>query len=320
MKIGTISLDHLALLAPMRAVNCPSFRALCKKHGAGLVSTQTFWSWEIEKWENRLESEFPGSDSPLSAQVGGNKPDEIKRAVELLDVYADIIDFNAGCPYNEVCGNKSGAFLLLHPNQLERAVNTIISSTNKPVTAKIRTGWSPDKINVVETVKLLENIGVKAITVHGRTRQQLFKGKADWQQIKIAKDNSNIPIIGNGDVFTCFDVECMMSETGCDAVMIGRAAKGNPFIFHQINAWLDDRAEIKRTIGQAIDDFLAFTSYYHHIEEDRSFSEFRDQATWFLKGFRNIKVFVDRIWNATSIEEIETIFHKLKEKIEVKSL
>ena len=316
MKIGTVDLDHLALLAPMRAVNCPSFRVLCKKHGAGLVSTQTFWSWEIEKWEHRLENEFPGSESPLSVQVGGNKPDEIKHAVEVLDVHADIIDFNAGCPYNEVCGNKSGAFLLLHANQLERAVNAVIAATAKPVTAKIRTGWSPDKINIVETVKLLENLGVQAITVHGRTRLQLFKGTADWQQIKLAKDNTSVPVIGNGDVFTCFDAEHMLQETRCDAVMVGRGAKGNPFIFNQINAWLEDHVEIKRELGQAVDDGLAFARSYHAIENDRSVSEFRDQITWFLKGFRNIKKHTDQVWNAPTIDEIETILLELKKEID----
>ena len=122
MKIGNVVIEHPTLLAPMRAVNCPSFRILCKKHGAGLLSTQTFWTWELEKWENRLDEEFPGSDTPLSVQVGGNKPEELKHVVELLENNADSIDFNAGCPHNEECGKKSGAFLLLHLNQLERAV------------------------------------------------------------------------------------------------------------------------------------------------------------------------------------------------------
>nr|MDO8115382.1 tRNA-dihydrouridine synthase family protein [Candidatus Sigynarchaeota archaeon] len=312
MKIGTVKIEHLAILAPMRAVNCPSFRILCKKRGAGLVSTQTFWTWEIEKWQNRVDEEFTGMDGPLSVQVGGNKPGELKHVVELLEPHADIIDFNAGCPHNEECGNKSGAFLLLHLDQLERAVKAVITATNKPVTAKIRTGWSPDKINTAETVKLLEGLGVAAITVHGRTRQQLFKGQADWNQIKLAKELVKVPVIGNGDVFSGPDAEHMMQETGCDAVMIGRAAKGNPAIFHKVNAWIDDHADIQRDLRQAIDDFLEFTNSYHRIEKDRSFTEFRDQATWFLKGFRNIKAYVDQIWSAKSIDEIESIFGKLR--------
>ncbi|MEX2684390.1 MAG: tRNA dihydrouridine synthase [Candidatus Sigynarchaeota archaeon] len=305
MKIGNVAIEHLAFLAPMRAVNCPSFRILCKQHGAGLLSTQTFWSWEIEKWERRLDEEFAGSDSPLSIQVGGNQPDELKRTVGLLETRADIIDFNAGCPHADACGNKSGAFLLLHLNQLERAVAAVISSTNKPVTAKIRTGWSPGKINVVEVAKLLENLGIAAITVHGRTRQQLFKGKADWRLIKAAKEGVQVPVVGNGDVFSGQDAERMMSETNCDAVMIGRAAKGNPFIFRQVNDWLDHRVDTPRTLRQALNDFRAFARSYHVIEHDRSVSEFRDQATWFLKGFRGIKTLLDGVRKAPSIVAIE---------------
>nr|MDO8086896.1 tRNA-dihydrouridine synthase family protein [Candidatus Sigynarchaeum springense] len=308
MKIGNVAIEHLAFLAPMRAVNCPSFRILCKQHGAGLLSTQTFWSWEIDKWERRLDDEFAGNDAPLSVQVGGNQPGEIKQAVGLLDARADVIDFNAGCPHADACGNKAGAFLLLHLNQLERAVAAVISSTNKPVTAKIRTGWSPDKINVVEVAKLLESIGVAAITVHGRTRQQLFKGTADWALIKAAKEAVHVPVIGNGDVFSGQDAERLMVETGCDAIMIGRAAKGNPFIFRQVNDWLDHHVDTPRGVGQAVDDFRAFARSYHSIEHDRSITEFKDQATWFLKGFRGVKKLSDAIRAARSIPAIEAAF------------
>lgn len=308
MKIGTVAIEHLAFLAPMRAVNCPSFRILCKQHGAGLLSTQTFWSWEIEKWEHRLDEEFAGNDAPLSVQVGGNKPEELGRAVELLAPRAHVIDFNAGCPHADACGNKSGAFLLLHLNQLERAVAAVISATNKPVTAKIRTGWSPDKINAVEVTKLLANLGVAAITVHGRTRQQLFKGTADWGLIKAAKDAVQVPVIGNGDVFSGQDAARMMSETGCDAVMIGRAAKGNPFMFRQVNDWLDRHVITTRDTARAVQDFRAFARSYHAIERDRSVSEFKDQATWFMKGLRGVKHLVDAIRAAPDIPSIERAF------------
>ncbi len=313
MKIGSVAIEHLAFLAPMRAVNCPSFRISCKQYGAGLLSTQTFWSWEAEKWERRLDEEFTGKDTPLSVQVGGNQPDELKRAVGLLEPNADIVDFNAGCPHADACGNKSGAFLLLHPNQLERAVAAVISSTNKPVTAKIRTGWSPDKVNVVEVAKLLAGLGVAAITVHGRTRQQLFKGSADWGLIKAAKEAVQVAVIGNGDVFSGQDAERMMAETGCDAVMIGRAAKGNPFIFRQVNDWLERHVATPRDANQAIEDFRAFAKSYHAIEHDRSNTEFKDQATWFLKGLRGVKKLLEEVRGAPSILAIEQAFDTFPE-------
>ncbi|MBN2151777.1 MAG: tRNA-dihydrouridine synthase family protein [Candidatus Lokiarchaeota archaeon] len=305
MKIGNVAVEQLAFLAPMRAVNCPSFRILCKQHGAGLLSTQTFWSWETDKWERRLDDEFAGNDAPLSVQVGGNQPEALKRSVGLLEARADVIDFNAGCPHADACGNKSGAFLLLHPNQLERAVAAVVSSTNKPVTAKIRTGWSPDKVNVVEVAKLLEGLGIAAITVHGRTRQQLFKGSADWGLIKAVKEAVHVPVVGNGDVSSGRDAGRMMAETGCDAVMVGRAARGNPFIFRQVNDWLDRRVDTHRTVGQSIEDFRAFARSYHAIEHDRSLTEFKDQATWFLKGLRGIKGLLVQVRGSQDIPSVE---------------
>ena len=139
-----------------------------------MISSQGFWSWEQDLWKNRLENEFSGCDKPLSVQIGGNKPDELMSSVELLDPYADIIDLNVSCPHKKECGMHSGAFLLLHPNQLERAINALQQATNKPVTIKMRSGWNSEKVNTVEIVKLAENLGVASVAIHGRTKKQLY--------------------------------------------------------------------------------------------------------------------------------------------------
>jgi nifR3 family TIM-barrel protein len=308
VKIGDFDLDGRTALAPMRAVNCPSFRILCKQHGAALVYTQVFWSWEAEKWQDRLETEFSGRDGPLVVQVGGNQPDQLRATVEKLEPWADIIDFNASCPYNEVCGNKSGSFLLLHANQLERAVKAVLAATNKTVTAKIRIGWKPDSINVLETVKLLQDLGVQSIAIHGRTRSQGFRGTADWSWIQKAKEIATVPIIGNGDVNSGSSAEKMIETTGCDAVMIGRAAQGNPFIFAQVNAWLDSHKLLPQDFDQKCKDFLEFVRLYHEIEQDRSFSEVKDHAMWYLKGRMIPGKVKDSVRDARTISDLERAF------------
>lgn len=296
----------------MRAVNCPSFRLLCKNYGAGYVTTQAFHTWELDAWKDRLDTEFSGQDSPLCVQVLGNQPADLHKAVRILNPHADIVELNAGCPYNDVCGKKSGAFLLLHLSQLERAVNAVMGATNKPVTVKIRTGWTPELTNVVEVVRLLENLGVAAIIVHARARSELFKGHAHWDLVRQAKRACEVPIIGNGDVKTPANVEAMLTQTKCEAVMIGRAAMGKPFIFKQVQVWLDEGWEVPQTFDQQKALFLDFARYYHKFERDRSPSEFRDHALWFLKGFTNIRALVAKIRKLEGIEAIERIIRDYK--------
>jgi tRNA-dihydrouridine synthase B len=307
MKIGDIVISNKTILAPMRAVGCPSFRKICRKYGAGLVVTQVFWSWEIDKWKDRLVEEFPKDESPIAVQVGGNNPEELKKAVQLLEPYADIIDINFGCPEKEVCGHKSGAFLMLHPEQLERAAKAVVEATDKPVTAKIRLGWDKNSINVVEVAKRLESVGVAAITVHARTRKENYSIKAQWEWIKKVKDAVSIPVIGNGDVFTPQGAELMIEKTGCDAIMIGRQAKGNPFLFSQINEWLENGKEVHQSSNERLDDFFCFAESYHEIEKDRSVGEFRDHALWFLKGMKEVSEIRQEISKSESIEEIEKL-------------
>ena len=314
MKLNQLLDNNSAILAPMRGVNCPSYRVLCKKYGASILSTQVFWSWEREIWENRLDDEFSNLDRPLIVQIGGNKPEELRETVQILEANADIIDFNAGCPHKLECGHKSGAFLLLHLNQLERSLNAVISSTQKPVTVKIRIGWSNDKINIKETVKLIQDLGADAITIHARTRQQLFKGSADWTKIKIAKEMANIPIIGNGDVSSGPLMEEMLTTTNCDAVMIGRAARGNPFIFKQVKTWMDTHKKIYQNFQQRREDFLEFADLYEKIEKFRSFTEFQTHALWFLKNFVNVNYLKKRIGCCKNIKEIVEAYVKFNDK------
>lgn len=307
LEIGPVAAGRGLVLAPMRGVNCPSFRLLCKARGADLVSTQTFWSWELDKWAGRLDREFSGEDGPLVVQVGGNQPSELRRAVELLDEHAAIFDFNAGSPHGEPCGHKSGAFLLLHPDQLCRAVSAVIDATGKPVTVKIRAGWDRNRVNVREVTRALCDRGVAAITVHGRTREQLFKGRANWDHVKAAKEVATVPVIGNGDVANGPGAARLLAATGCDGVMIGRAAMGNPFVFTAIRAHLDAGTVVAQGFDDRRADFLSLLESYHRIERDRSLTEVKDHASWFLKGFHGASPVKEQVRAATSISDVAAV-------------
>lgn len=293
----------------MRAVNCPSFRKMCADHGAGVVSTQAFWAWERELWQGRLEQEFLLKEKNLSVQVGGNAPEDLRAAVELLEPFAAVMDINAGCAENEVLGKKSGAFLLLHLDQLARVISTVTDATDLPVTVKVRTGW--DEPNMREIIRTIDDFDVAAITVHGRTRKQRYARKADWEQIRTAEDSTDIPIIGNGDVLTPEGARQMQAQTGCDAVMVGRAAKGDPFVFRQINAFLESKQKVYQDDQGRIADFLRFAESYHGVEEDRSSTEFRDHAIWWLKGMKGVAGIRKRIASSGSIAEIEHCMQSL---------
>jgi len=291
LKIGNVKINNPLVLAPMAAVNCPAFRLLCKKYGAGLVYSPMIHCnslthlWKDDKelvFENFIN--FQDEERPLAAQIVGSDPKLMGEAASILSDYADIIDLNFGCCDADILGGKAGAFFIKHPEQIDKVVKSVLDNTNLPVTAKIRIGWDEKSINALEVSKKLEGLGVAAIAVHARTKSQRFSGKADWSMIKKVKDSINIPVIGNGDVSLPGSAKAMLDQTGCDFVMIGRAAMGNPFIFSRTKYLLDNgsnapepsRREIKKCI-------LEFISLYEH-QKRQKFSELRDQMLWFVKG------------------------------------
>ena len=182
MKIGKVKLDNQLILAPMAAVNCLAFRLLCKEEGAGLVSTAMIVSNQIVANPEKIIERtcFLKQEKPISVQLLGSDPKINKQATEIVDEYADIIDFNMGCPEKDAIKLKSGAYFIKHPENIEKSIKPIIDNTNKPVTAKIRIGWDENSVNTLQVVKILEDLGVAAITIHGRTKAQGYSGKSDW--------------------------------------------------------------------------------------------------------------------------------------------
>ena len=306
MKIGKVKLENNLILAPMLGVNCNAFRLQCKKHGAGLVTTAMIHPDSLFNQENKLD--IIREERLVAAQIVGRNSEDMARAASMLEKEADIIDINLGCPDKDVLGKQAGAFLIKHLDQMEKMVSKVIGSVNCAVTAKIRIGWDSKSINAVEVAKLLENLGIAAITVHGRTRKQGYTGNADWEIIKQVKDSVEVPVIGNGDVFEPKDYGDILQKTNVDFVMIGRGAIGNPLIFENCLRYSKGKGIVEKNLEMAYNLFLEFLDYYEKYSTRESFTEIRQHAMWFLKGVKNSSVLKNKISKMQSVGEIKQAF------------
>ncbi|PNV63668.1 tRNA dihydrouridine synthase DusB [Clostridium sp. chh4-2] len=242
LTIGNVTLDNNVILAPMAGVTDLPFRLLCKEQGCGLVCTEMVSAKAI-LYKNRNTNallEVKDQERPVSVQLFGSDPDILGRiAHQIEDGPFDIIDLNMGCPVPKVVNNQEGSALMKNPKLVEQILSSMVKAVKKPVTVKFRKGFDEDHVNAVEIAKIAESCGVAAVAVHGRTREQFYSGKADWDIIRKVKEAVKIPVIGNGDIFTPEDAKAMMDQTGCDGLMVARGAKGNPWIFTRINHYLD---------------------------------------------------------------------------------
>ncbi|MEI6846423.1 MAG: tRNA dihydrouridine synthase DusB [Chlorobiaceae bacterium] len=234
MKIGTIEIDRPVILAPMEDVTDRAFRQLCKRNGADIVYTE-FISAEAlrrgaEKTVRKLKIDTV--EHPISVQIFGSSIDSMIEAAVIAEEFRpDYLDINFGCPTKKVAGKGAGAALLREPEKMASIAEAVVRAVNIPVTAKTRIGWDRESINIIDILHRLEDAGIQALAVHGRTRSEMYNGKADWNWIREVKQQARIPIIANGDIWTAEDAVAMFAETGADGVMIGRGSIGNPFIF-----------------------------------------------------------------------------------------
>lgn len=259
LKIGNVELENNLILAPMAGVTDLPFRMLCKEQGCGLLYTEMVSAKAI-LYNNRNTKELlkvREEERPIAVQLFGSDPDIVSdMAAQIEDGPYDIIDINMGCPVPKVVNNGEGSALMKNPKLVEAILSSMVKKLKKPVTVKFRKGFDEDHVNAVEIARIAESCGVSAVAVHGRTREQYYSGKADWNIIRQVKEAVKIPVIGNGDIWKPEDAKRMMEETGCDGLMIARGAQGNPWLFGRINHYLDtgellpepDREDICRMI------------------------------------------------------------------------
>ena len=316
LKIGNVTLENNLILAPMAGVTDLPFRLLCKEQGAGLLCMEMI-SAKALYYHNRNTIDLLKIDereNPVSLQLFGSDPDCISEmAKEIEERPFDILDINMGCPVPKVVNNGDGSALMKNLILAGKIIEKTANAISKPVTVKVRKGFDDDHINAVEMAHIAQESGAVAIAVHGRTREQYYSGKADWDIIRRVKEAVDIPVIGNGDILDARDVIAMKEQTGCDGFMIGRGAQGNPWIFHQILHYFETGELIgKPPIEEMIETMLRHARL--QIEYKGEYSgvrEMRKHAAWYTAGYKNSSKLRGRINEVDSYEKLEALFHEV---------
>ncbi len=315
IKIGNVNISNNIFLAPMAGITDLPFRIICKKMGAGLVYTEMVSSKGIfynDIGTNKL-MDISKDERPIAIQIFGSEPDIMGQIAKKVSEISDIIDINMGCPAPKVVKNMDGSRLMQNPELIYDIVKEVVKNSNVPVTVKIRKGWDDNHVNAVEVAKVIEKAGASAITVHGRTREQFYSGKADWNIIKSVKESVNIPVIGNGDITSGEKAKEMFEETGCDAIMIGRASNGNPWIFKEIISFLETGEVIKRPdikeIKSMILEHLDMSVEYKG--ERTGILEMRKHIGGYVKGLENASILRNKINQIENLEELKKVINNI---------
>ena len=317
LKIGDVVLGNNVILAPMAGVSALPFRLLCKEQGAGLLGMEMVSAKAIMYNSKNTEAlmEIHPDEMPVSLQLFGSDADIISEmAKRIEDRPFSILDINMGCPVPKVVNNGEGSALMKNPALVREIVSKTVEAVCKPVTVKIRKGFDGEHANAVEIAKAAEDAGAAAVAVHGRTREEFYSGKADWKIIAEVKKAVNIPVIGNGDVTDGESAKRMLEETGCDGVMIGRAARGNPWIFREVTAYLENGRKEPRPEAEEVKDVIL-----RHAELQTRYKgeyigirEMRKHIAWYTAGYPHSAKFRGRINEIEGMEElhkgIEEIF------------
>ena len=315
LKIGNVTLEQNIILAPMAGVTDLPFRLLCKEQGCGLTVTEMVSAKAI-LYHNRNTEELlrtEPAEQPVAVQLFGSDPAIMAEiAAQVAEGPYTIIDVNMGCPVPKIVKNGEGSALMRDPRKAQAVLAAMVKAVKKPVTVKFRKGFDEGSVNAVEFAKMAESCGVAAVAVHGRTREQYYSGKADWEIIRRVKEAVKIPVIGNGDIFTPEDGARMLSKTGCDGIMVARGAKGNPWIFSRLNHYLETGELLPGPDGKEIREKILRHSRMlaRYKGEKPAMRQMRGHVAWYTKGLPNSAAMRNEINQVETMEELKDFLER----------
>ncbi|MBQ6872844.1 MAG: tRNA dihydrouridine synthase DusB [Clostridia bacterium] len=317
MKIGNLELnERSAILAPMAGVADRAFRELCVSYGAGYVVSEMVSSKGLTMHDRKSKELLFLSEKerPAAAQIFGDNPEIMaKSAVACLEFRPEVIDINMGCPAPKIAGNGGGAALMKDPQKAEDIIRAVVDAVDIPVTVKIRAGWDKDSVNAVEMAQRAERAGASAVTVHGRTKMQMYAPPVDLGIIAQVKKSVDIPVIGNGDITDGLSAAKMLEETGCDMVMVGRGALGRPWVFSQIQAFLNHEAILPEPpVSERMTVMVRHIRLLCQYKGERvGIREARKHAAWYIKGIRGAAKYRQQVGALESIEQLEELAYTI---------
>lgn len=316
-KIGDVEIDNPFVLAPMAGVTDLPFRKLCKEQGAGLICMEMVSAKAISFHNKNTEvlMEIDKCENPVSMQLFGSEPELMARvAAEIEERPFDILDINMGCPVPKVVNNGEGSALLKNPELIVKIVKSVSSAIKKPLTVKVRIGFENEPVDIVDIAKRVEDAGAAAIAVHGRTRQQYYSGTADWDAIRRVKEAVSIPVIGNGDVDSPEKAKALIKETGCDGVMIGRAVRGNPWLFRELNHYFETGEKLPRpSVEEVREMILRHARMQIDLKgEFTGIREMRKHVAWYTAGMRHSAALRRETNLVSSYEELEKLLGRME--------